>query len=322
VTAAPFDELSAVGRARRLRPLVRSALAAWPLDVTRVRLVTNDYNGVFRVDARQGVFALRVNLPRRTDAELRAELAWLSALREASVVDVPRSLPTDEGRPWAVATAEGVPGPRRCVLFTWLQGRALAPTDDPDVFRAFGTAIARLHAHGAAWRAPRGVEAWDRPFPMEPETLFAQPLTPRVRAVMMDALAATEEGLRRLWGAGERPRITHHDLHIENVRLHRSRLAILDFDDSLLAFPDQDLGVSVFQNRMLGCPAPALRAIRDGYERVLAWPEDRDVETFVAATAMELTNAVYQDFDPGYRAAAGRYAARWASIAAAALRRI
>lgn len=322
MTAAPFDDLSAVGRARRLRPLVRSALAAWPLDVTRVRLITNEYNGVFRVDARQGVFALRVNLPRRTDAELRTELTWLTALLEDSVVDVPCSIPTAQGRPWAVASADGVPGSRRCVLFTWLPGRSLAPNDDPAAFRGFGTAIARLHVHAAGWRAPRGVVAWDRPFPVEPGRLFAQPLTPRVRAVMTDALAATEEGLRRLWGAGDRPRITHHDLHVENVRLRRSRLAILDFDDSLLAFPAQDLGASVFQNRMRGCPPRAVRAIRDGYERVAAWPDEREVETFVAASAMDLTNAVYQDFDPGYRAAAGRYAARWASVAAAALRRI
>jgi Ser/Thr protein kinase RdoA (MazF antagonist) len=326
VTPAPFDELTEAGRARRLRPIVTAALSAWRLDVRRVRLVTNGFNGVFRVDAAEGAFVLRVNLPRRTDAELRAELAWLAALAEDGTVEVPRPVPTAEGRPWAVARAEGVPGPRRCVLFSWLPGRPIAPDDGPEAFARLGTALARLHAHAAGWRPPggltRGLKAWDRPFPAEPEVLFAQRSSPRVRAIWRDTMAATQEGLGRLWGSDQRPRPTHHDLHIDNVRLSRSRLAVIDFDDSMLAFPAQDLGVALFQDRMRGCPPTALRAIREGYERVAAWPDDRDVQTFVAAAAMDLTNAVYQDFDPGYRTAADRYAAGWATIAAEALRRL
>jgi hypothetical protein len=42
----------------------------------------------------------------------------------------------------------------------------------------------------------------------------------------------------------------------------------------------------------------------------------------VASAALALANGIYQDFDPGYRSEADRYAARWATIARRALRRI
>jgi hypothetical protein len=90
----------------------------------------------------------------------------------------------------------------------------------------------------------------------------------------------------------------------------------------MLAHPVQDLGMSAFHCRSRGVSASSLRAFRAGYERIAAGPDDRLLQRFVAAAALELANAVYQDFDPGYRARADRLATEWSRIARAALRRI
>src|SRR5512147_1957286 len=97
--ARPFEALTAMGRARRLRPLVELALRDWDLEVRGIRLLTNDFNCVFRIDTSTGPFVLRVSLPFRTDAQLRAELDWLDALQ--GVVDAARAVPTLSGRGWA-----------------------------------------------------------------------------------------------------------------------------------------------------------------------------------------------------------------------------
>lgn len=321
MTAARFEDLGESGRARRLRPLAVAALRAWDLEVERVRLVTNGYNAIFRVDAVGGPFALRVNLPRRTDAELRAELDWLDALERAEAVQVPVAVPTAAGERWAVAVAPGVPEPRRCVLFRWVPGRNLRADDDAAAFVRFGAAAAALHEHASRWRRPRGPRPIRSPFPYpdEPPVLLDQPLTPRVQASYERALAATERALARI--ADERLIVVHHDLHPGNVRVHRDRLWVLDFDDCALATPPQDLGTSAFQMRMLGCRPAQLRGFRRGYESVRTWPDDDLVAAFTAGAALTLANGVYQDFDPDYRREAGVYAARWARIADEAMHR-
>jgi Ser/Thr protein kinase RdoA (MazF antagonist) len=320
--ALAFEQLSALGRARRLRGIVDAALPSWDLDVRHIRLLTNDFNGVFRIDTSEGPFVLRVSLPYRSNAQLRAECDWLRALH--GVVDVPRPILTRAGDRWAVAEAQGVPGSRRCVLFTWMPGRAMRATDAPDVFAALGASTAALHAHAGDWRRPRGLLEWDHlfPYPAEPSIIFGLPLSKDARAIWLDAAQAAEEAFRAVAATGEQPRISHMDLYPANVRVHRGRVAILDFDDCMLAHPVQDLGVSAFRCRSRGVGSARLRAFRAGYERHAAWPDARVLEMFVAASALELANAVYQDFDPGYRAEADRLATKWARIAREAMRRI
>jgi Ser/Thr protein kinase RdoA (MazF antagonist) len=318
----PFDELTAPGRARRLRPLAGSAVGAWDLDVRRIRLITNDYNGMFRVDTADGPFALRVSLPIRSDAQLRAELVWLTALQD--VVRVPCPVPTRSGAAWAVAAAPGVPGERRCTLFTWVSGRGMRPDDAPALYEELGEATAALHAHAGTWRRPRGLETWDRSFPHpdEPPILFDLPLPSGQVAIWRAAERAAREAFEAVASLPERPRISHMDISPRNALVSRGRVALLDFDDCMLAHPVQDLGTSVFQCRMHGVPAVSLRAFRRGYERAGVWPDERLLERFVAAAALELANAVYQDFDPGYRAAADRLTRRWGTIARRSLARI
>lgn len=320
--ARSFDELGALGRARRLRAVLGAALPAWELDVRRVRLLTNDFNGVFRVDTTDGPFVLRVSLPYRSDAELRAEWEWLAALQ--GVVDVPRPIPTRTGERWATAAAPGVPDARRCVMFTWVGGRPMRATDEPSVFASLGEATASLHAHAAGWRRPRGLRAWDHlfPHPEEPPIIFELPLSANALAIWRDAEQAALEGFRAVAASDERPRIAHMDLHPANVKVRRGRVAILDFDDCMLAHPVQDLGVATFRCRARGVSSRSLHAFRAGYERRASWPDARVLELFAATSALELANAVYQDFDPGYRADADRYAATWARIARTAMRKI
>ena len=59
-----FSTLTVLGQARRLRTLALNALQSYDLDVARLRLVTNEFNGIFRVDTTDGQkFILRVTLP-------------------------------------------------------------------------------------------------------------------------------------------------------------------------------------------------------------------------------------------------------------------
>ena len=91
MSTRPFGELSEVGQARRLRPLAQAALAEYDLEVTGLRLITNGWNGVFRVDTPDGPYVIRVTrpIPGADDRSVRSEVEFMSALAQGTDVAVP-----------------------------------------------------------------------------------------------------------------------------------------------------------------------------------------------------------------------------------------
>ena len=78
--------------------------------------------------------------------------------------------------------------------------------------------------------------------------------------------------------------------------MSRGRLFAIDFDDSLLGHPVQDIGVT-FWNLQEEPNYEALRhALRRGYERHASWPEHTpgDIDTFVADRALMLIDYALQ----------------------------
>ena len=76
-----FYELTNRGRALRLRKMALQALERYDLELRRVRLLTNDMNGIFRVDTADGQKCIvRVTMPEGGHAleEIRSEmkLGW------------------------------------------------------------------------------------------------------------------------------------------------------------------------------------------------------------------------------------------------------
>ena len=127
--AKPYSQLTARGQARRLRRLAEQALACYDLDVVRLRLITNEFNAIFRVDTAAGEkYVLRVTLPEggHDRGTVAAEMAWLDALARETDLGVPRPLATRAGE-LVVETADaGVPEPRLCAIFGWAPGSDLA----------------------------------------------------------------------------------------------------------------------------------------------------------------------------------------------------
>lgn len=62
------------------------------------------------------------------------------------------------------ASAAGVPGPRRYVLFEWIPGKPLAQDMTPTRYEHLGKLSARLHLPGANYEPPHQPMAWDQVF--------------------------------------------------------------------------------------------------------------------------------------------------------------
>lgn len=314
-----FYSLTNRGRAQRLRKIALAALEDYDLKVARLRLVTNSYNGIFRVDTSDGQkYILRVCLPlEHTQKQIRSEVVWLQAIRRDTDLLVPQPLLTRNGEFFTVNEVPGVPEPRHCVIFSWVPGCDLDQQLTVENVVKFGAFAARLHQHAAAFKPPKGFSIayrFDQVFPFdEPIILFDEAhrdiLPPDRRALFQDALERVELAIDRLKASGEPVRVLHGDLHRWNVKVYRSRIGAFDFEELMWGWPVQDIATTLYyfygeENYL------ALRdAFQNGYIKVTPWPEryPGEIDAFVAGRSLVLANTVLQDFIPEWRAEAPRY---------------
>ena len=249
----PFADVSSRTQVRRLRELARTALPHWGLDGASLRLLNHGYNTTFRVETDDGRrYALRVNMmPFKTPQLLLAEVSWLAALSTDTDLLVPTPLQTSDGA-WSAL----VPSPDHgrslpVVLFHWLQGRNLGARPTPTQLRAVGEAAAVLHDHAAHWQLPPGAELplFDNVLTDLPNRLGAHPALSASDSEVLMAAYHRAQQLQDEAFAADRVIPLHADLHGGNLKWHRSRLSVFDFDDAGRGVPALDLAIAAYYLR-------------------------------------------------------------------------
>jgi Ser/Thr protein kinase RdoA (MazF antagonist) len=315
-----FYELTVRGRARRLRKAALAALEHYDLDVKHVRLVTNEMNGIFRVDVVGGdKYILRVC---RADGlahsleEIRSEMMWLHALGRDTNLLIPAPLETRDGSLVTTVTVPGVPEPRHCVIFSWVPGRNISEQLTEENIERWGTFAARLHDHGAAFVPPDGfsIASYDRIFPFdEPVTLFDEEncdlLPPSRREVFEAAIARVQAAIDRLKASGEPMRVLHGDLHQWNVKVYRGRIGAFDFEDLMWGWPIQDIATTLYYFHGHDSYEGVVEAFKRGYTRHREWPERAtgELTAFLVCRALVLANGLLVDLDPEWQEATPRF---------------
>jgi Ser/Thr protein kinase RdoA (MazF antagonist) len=308
-----FSSLNHRAQVGRMTELARIALAAYPLSGLRLRLQAHRWNTTFRVVAPGGdQYLLRI--PRASQISLeaaRSELLWLDALRKETTLQVPEPVPNKEQSLLTVATCPGVPEPRFCVLFRWIEGRFLHKGLTPSHLFQVGELMARLQDHAAQWQPPIGftrsrvdnLGALERGPADAFDPAVAERAVQSVAAVSTPAAAAVvASAIRKVWtameGLGEGPEVfglMHADLHHRNFLFHRGIAAAIDFEDCGYGHWLYDFAVPLTALRR----HPDYRALRQallmGYRqrRPLAAEHERLIDTLMALrTLQDLLGAI------------------------------
>ncbi len=287
--------------------MLRDAVAAFGIDARRVRRIPRGWvNEVWAVEDRRRRYVLKRVTPVRTDAELRHEHALLNALDDAGWL-VPRPIPTLTG-----ATLAGVDG-ARWWLADWIPGRA--PIRDSVGFgRRTGRLLAQLHNAASKLNALpqvprlrlREIEHW--PFEPSGQTLSSgiatAPLERDLRRALQKAVASVSE---RLAVTGTLPEaMTHFDFHHRNLRVHRGRTAVLDFDFAHVDERAADIATAL---HFIPDP-PVAEAFVDGYDEINHLEDDEHLSLPALYDARKLLHAAWlltipagQDVAAGVRTA-------------------
>jgi Ser/Thr protein kinase RdoA (MazF antagonist) len=284
----PFDQLTRRGQARRLRRLALHALAHYPLDVLDVRLLGSFTNTLYRVrDASGRSYVIRVCTPGwRTETDLRSEAVWLEALSHEPDIGAPVPVATRDGGYLVTASAEGVPEPRYCLVMSWLPGVLLGKRLTEANLHKMGILFARLHEHGARFRPPGGftTRRMDGVYARGEEDVLwhcDDGFTPETRETLERAWSRVKEAFARVYTDPAGPRVIHHDLWHDNIKIHRGQLHPFDFEDTCWGYPVQDIAMAL-QDLMMDVAAdafdPLQAAFRQGYETLSGWPEQYEGE--------------------------------------------
>jgi Ser/Thr protein kinase RdoA (MazF antagonist) len=305
----PYDELTRLGRIRRMRQVASTALGHYGVNDAQFQLLRQAGNTLFRVRTdslpdipeagdlfEQGQYLLRIHQPGYQDTEaIELELTWLAAMRREADLPVPEPVATQDGQLLLPVDVPGVPGWRNCSLLRWIKGRSVKDRFGPGHLRAQGRLMARLHNFAAHWQAPAGLckrrfdwdglfvndvgsdmpnaEAWGLLSPLHKEAFSF--VAERLRAVMDD------------WGEGIGVfGLIHGDLAVDaNLFFWHGEPRAIDFDDSGYGYWAFDLAVALDACRDDPAYARYREALLDGYAEHRDLPKNQaeQLELFLAS---------------------------------------
>ncbi|HSI72086.1 MAG TPA: phosphotransferase [Fimbriimonas sp.] len=306
MTTTAFNSLSQEDQIAGLELLCRAALRTYGIEPTGITSLVHMENTTFKVDSPEGSFNLRISRPGyQSSANVRSEIQWLSALREANF-----RVPAPYQDRVVRASVPEVPEPRDCVLFRWMDGEFLREWS-PEQARKVGRVIAQLHQFSSTWTLPEGFDrqqlhSWaSQPEDDHPIYQSSPLVSDEDRAVLIEANRRTREILTTLPRSADRFGLIHSDLHASNVLFEGDQVNVIDFDDSSFAFLYYDFAACLaYQSDDLREP------LFQGYEEVLALPPDtRDLmDSFLMVRITGLGKWVLERTDnPSLRESGGSF---------------
>jgi Ser/Thr protein kinase RdoA (MazF antagonist) len=307
----PYDELTYLGRVRRMRQLAHVALDTYGLPGARFKLLRQAGNTLYRAYAADAVlvgegselyepgqYMLRIHEPGyQAAAAIELELAWLSAMCREASLPVPQPVPALDGRLLIQVSAPGIPGERNVSLLRWLKGRFIPDGIRARHYRAQGRLMAQLHDFSARWQTPPGLtkRRWDWNGLFRDVEGAGMPgnkvwdLVPRRYHAAFDVVTQRAQAVMDEWGKGpDVYGLIHADLGVDANLLFRGsppEARAIDFDDSGFGYWMYDLAVSLEHCRDDAAYTVYRDALLEGYAEVRILPNSQllQLELFVAA---------------------------------------
>ena len=274
--------------------LATAALRHWGLEGAALQPINRTENSIYRVEPRGGARPVILRVHREgynTTNGIRTELAWMRALQAEAGIRTPQAIPARNGEDIQFVSHPSVPGPRRCVLFEFIDGIEPSPEHDlVPAFRQLGEMAARTHVHSQGWRRPPYFErlSWDfehclgatpnwGPWRDGPE------LTRRQIPILERTVATIERRLERYGAAPDRFGLIHADFRLGNLLIHQGDVRVIDFDDCGLGWFLYDLATAVSLIEDNPNLDALLAAWLEGYRRVrpLSAADEAEIWTFI-----------------------------------------
>jgi Ser/Thr protein kinase RdoA (MazF antagonist) len=286
-----------------LQVMVTLSRERWGLSAkTAIDLLNVSENATFAMsdvsDGRELV--LRVHRVGYSSAEeIRSELAWIDALRDAGVIETLTPVPGGNGEYVQTLTSPSGRPSRHAVAFERLPGKEPdAGVDALSWFERLGEVSAKMHLHSKSWRLPAGFrrKRWDVEAMVGQNAYWgswrdALDLDRAGTVVLEQALSRIEGRLLRFGEGAARFGLVHADLRLANLLVEGTHLRIIDFDDCGFSWFMYDFAAAVSFMENEPIVPELLRVWVAGYRQVapLSVEDGAEIPTFVVLRRILLT---------------------------------
>jgi len=291
-----FNALTDEQQIERFGRLAKAALDRFGMPMATLRHQSYMENVLFEVSdkASDSHASLRICRPDWKVDALEREVCWLSELGRDTDLRVPIPIPTLDGELFAVVTCEGIPEPRACVLFHWVDGAYAAPGElTPARLRSVGQFLAKLHDHAETFHLPAelAIDRFDADaldecdYRANVSSYFEGPAD---LEAFDDAVAAAVKLMRELGESSTVAGIIHGDFHQRNYVFDGDHIGAIDFETMRWGYYFYDLAttLSYLRPEFLGNvdPEPLRASLIEGYatERRLPKEYERTLRIFAA----------------------------------------
>jgi Ser/Thr protein kinase RdoA (MazF antagonist) len=303
-----FSNLSQRTQVQHMRGHALDFLLRWGIRPDRLRLLNHGFNTAFSVEVGEKRYALRINVNSvHSEPEIWAEAEWLHHLHLNSELHVPRVIQSNSGAEVEFQEWSGGARPLAAILFEWIEGPLLDDRENVAAMRVLGQATRTLHENALSVRfSPRASlkVITDCMVGESPEPIWE---TKAEKGLYLEVMEEANAVLARL--AKDPPRPIHYDLHMSNMKWHKNRLSIFDFDDCLLGWPVLDPAVTLWYLRSCEDSDALEAAYWDGFQGDPGsmGVSVREFESLVAARSVLLAQAIAVATTPDLRALIPRY---------------
>ena len=289
-----YEELTRIGRLRRLRKLAELALKDYGLTDAKLTFLHYEGNVIFRVDVLEKFSDKRLNnlylenryvmriLTTNDFEEVKSELIFLDAMRKANL-PVPEPVPTPDGKLLTTINTPGVPSGKIVSLMRWMDGRKLTKGFRPVHFKSLGQMIARLHDFSANWQPPDGFErpVWDwegqlggKYFRAPVEELIAS-IPPKYKEPFEMVSKQAQETMHTLGTGPDAFGMIHADMYPENVLFKGNKVLPIDFEDCGFGYWVWDIAIALCQWPWTEEWYWMRDSLLDGYAQIRTLPESQ-----------------------------------------------
>jgi Ser/Thr protein kinase RdoA (MazF antagonist) len=223
--------------------LAKEALEKWGVTALELRQISATNNVVYRVEAKETSYVLRVHRPGYRKREwIESELIWLSAIQRDTDLCVPApAAPIYDGRVGDETVC--------CTLLHWIEGEPVPPAQlTLEQARQIGVFIGRLHEQSSKFYPPSDFAlpyldledmfgANSPYFTAEAEVVF----TNEQRYVMDQIEDRVRIVISELKHAKANTGIIHNDLIWKNILLNKTTTCAIDFDTCSYSYYLYDL---------------------------------------------------------------------------------
>ncbi len=245
-----FYQLIPEQQTLRLELLARAALQYYDIsNDAQIKLIKHRENTVFEIIDGNVRYAMRVHRANyHTDAALRSELQWMTALNESDYrISTPKIIPSHDGELMQVVSIDGVPEPRQVDILAWVDGTPIGTIesgvsdigDAVENYRQVGELVAKMHNFTQQWTLPKGFErhSWDEKAFLGEQPLWGKywqlaALNDQQRDLLCRAANKAQSDLAEFGKGNDRYGLIHADSLPENFLLDNDgSIRVIDFDD-------------------------------------------------------------------------------------------